>query len=64
MVVNIQHYFNLWKKNASNIALYRNYDTWCEINNERLQEEIYAAKNNMDSIYWCWNCKYSDCEIH
>ena len=29
------------------------------------EEKDYAINNtDLDSIHWCWNCKYSDCEIH
>ena len=64
MSVNIEYYFNLWKKNASNIASFRRYDEWCEINNEILEEEEYAERNNMDSVDWCFNCRCSDCDLH
>jgi hypothetical protein len=64
MVADIKYYFNLWKKNASNSVAFRNYDEWCEANNEMLQEEAYAARNNMDSVHWCWNCRCSECDFH
>ena len=53
-------YFNIWR----NIVSFRKYDQWCEINNEILEEQEFAIENKMDPIYWCWNCKYSDCEEH
>ena len=59
----IKFYFNLWRINTQKKKMFRDYDEWCEINNERLAEEEYA-ENNMDSIYWCWNCKYHECDIH
>ena len=35
---------------------------------ENLEEETseinFARENGMESIYWCWNCKYGECEIH
>ena len=39
------------------------YDTWCEINNEKLLEKQYAQEN-MDSIHWCWNCQHGECDVH
>jgi hypothetical protein len=56
----INYYFNLWRTKV----LFRKYDDWCENNNEELEEEQFAAENNMESIHWCWNCKYNECEIH
>ncbi len=56
----MEKYFYIWKLNVLTIK----YNRWCEINNERIMEEQYAADENLDSIYWCWNCKYSDCVIH
>ena len=58
-------YFEKWKE----LVLFRRYDRWSqeflnEIKNEELDEINYAVENDMDSIYWCWNCKYSDCYIH
>jgi hypothetical protein len=35
-----------------------------DIREEELSEEIYAAENGMDSVYWCWNCKYHECDQH
>ena len=53
-------YFNMWRTAVS----IRNYNRWCEIQNEQFNEEEYARQNNMDPRYWCWNCKYSDCDVH
>ena len=64
MAVNIKHYFNLWKKNASDLASFRRYDEWCEANQEMLNEERYACENNMDSVHWCFNCRCSECNFH
>jgi len=63
-----QKYFKIWYDEVS----FRRYDRWCQTDeaqklfNEVLQEEEdekeYAANNNMDSIYWCWHCKYGCCD--
>ena len=58
--MDIKYYFDKWVKYVE----FRKYDQWCEIHNEELLEQEYSEKSNMDSVYWCWNCKYSDCEIH
>jgi hypothetical protein len=44
--------------------IFKRYDEWCELHREELAEEEYAMNNGMDSVHWCWNCKYSDCYIH
>ena len=56
----IRYYFDKWRLNIS----FRKYDQWCELHNEEILEQEFATENNMEPIYWCWNCKYSDCEIH
>ena len=59
--MNIRYYFNLWK---ARVEMFKRYDEWCTIHSEELAEQEYAAMNNGDSVDWCWNCKYSDCDIH
>ena len=53
-------YFKIWR----DIVSYKKYDEWCEINQEYLNELQFAMDNEMDSVHWCWNCKYSDCSVH
>jgi hypothetical protein len=49
---------------------YRWYDAvrerkeWEDNIEEEFHESEYASENGMDSVYWCWNCKYSECERH
>jgi len=57
-MINIRYYFNVWLKK------YLNKKEWSENLQEESEECEYASENKMDSIYWCWNCKYSDCYIH
>jgi hypothetical protein len=57
-MINIRYYFNVWLKK------YLNKKEWSENLQEESEECEYACENKMDSIYWCWNCKYSDCYIH
>jgi len=61
-MINIRKYFNIWRQNA----LYTRYDNWCEIHADELIEQAYSnnIENELESIYWCWSCKYSDCERH
>ena len=42
----------------------RRYDEWCLNHAEELEEEDYARENEMDTVLWCWSCKYGDCEDH
>jgi len=57
-------FFSRWKKITEEQKSIRSYNNWCEINNEQLEEELFAQQNGMDPIHWCWNCKYSDCDRH
>ena len=56
----IRAYFNTWRRAVDA----RRYDTWCDEHDEELAEAQFAMQNNMDSVHWCWNCKYSDCDVH
>ena len=58
----IAFYFNLWRTNANKRK--REYEEWCEHREESIAEETFARESGMDSVYWCWNCKHSDCQIH
>ena len=53
-------FFNKWR----NTVIAIRYTKWCEINNDLLEDNQYAEQSGMSSDYWCWNCKYSDCELH
>ena len=63
-------YFKRWTEEVS----FRRYDRWCEtdeakqmfdqIKEEEEDEINYAMHNNMDSMYWCWNCRFNECDIH
>ena len=36
-----------------------------EIKQHSEDEKEYSMNHtDLDSVHWCWNCKYSDCEIH
>ena len=56
----IRTLFNHWRQQAS----FARYDRWCEEHAEDLAEQKYAEENNMEPEYWCWNCRFSDCEMH
>jgi hypothetical protein len=58
--MDLSFYFKKWKR----FSLLSRYDWWCDIHNEELMEQNYAEQNKMDSVYWCWNCKHSDCDQH
>jgi len=50
--------FKRWKEYVQEKKLFY------EIREEEISEIEFARNNDLDPIYWCWNCKYSDCEIH
>jgi hypothetical protein len=58
-IMNIVFYFDKWCLFVTG----KKYDRWCETQEENRSEQKFAEKH-MDPIYWCWNCKYSDCGIH
>ena len=35
-----------------------------DIKKEVEDDTTFAMKNGMDSIFWCWNCQYSECNRH
>ena len=45
-------------------ALFEELNKFNEIKKEIENENTFARKNKMDSIYWCWNCQHSECEQH
>ena len=63
----VSKFFNLWKSNLIKIKNdFRRIissESFNEIKQEELDEIEYASIMGMDSIYWCWGCKYGDCRI-
>jgi len=59
-MINVRYYFDIWKQKVQTIKK----EEWTHLHQEELEEQEYAFQNNMDSIYWCWNCKYGDCDVH
>ena len=53
-------FFHKWRLSVDIIK----YDRWSELHQEELLEMMYACEAQMDSVYWCWNCKHSECSIH
>lgn len=53
--------FNIWREYLRDAREKREY---LQILQEELEELEYASENNLESVYWCWNCKYSECERH
>ena len=51
--MSIKYFFNLWR---SRVEMFKRYDQWCSLHSE---ETIPS-----DSVEWCWDCKYSDCNAH
>lgn len=72
----VSKFFYLWKNNLKTIKKdfkriistesfdeYTSYNEFNKLKEEELNEIEYAAAMDMDSIYWCWGCKYGDCRI-
>ena len=53
-----QKIFMMWKDYI------KSRQTFYEIQEEFYEEQEYAAKSGMDSVYWCPNCKYGICDDH
>ena len=53
--------FDAWNKL---VVFERNRREWEELAEEEEAEEHYARENGLGSVYYCWNCKYSECERH
>ena len=47
-------YFAIWVQNVYNRKSLQQEE----------RDEIDFARECMEPIHWCWNCKYSDCDIH
>ena len=60
----LEFYFRLWRKRVDELKSIRVYNEWCELNNERLEEEYFAQETGMEPELWCWSCRYSDCDRH
>ena len=54
-------YFYHW---LYQVRLIKAKKQWEEDQLEELEEREYAIANDEDPIYWCWNCKHSDCDRH
>ena len=55
-------YFYRWREFVNDSRERRK--EWEEIHNEEIEENEFASEYLMDPVYWCWNCKHSDCERH
>ena len=53
----VQSFFSHWQ------SIVRK-NKWLELWYEEKEEIEYAENNNMDSIYWCKQCKYGCCDRH
>lgn len=56
----LQEYWNKWREFVDT----KKKEEWSEIQDEFDREIEFAVQNFMDSEIWCWNCKYSECEVH
>ena len=57
---NLEFYFWRWFE----VVYARKLKKWEEIREEELSERKFAEENAMEPEFWCWHCKYGDCEQH
>lgn len=55
-----EKYFWRWR----DVIAGRRYKEWCEIQDELQGECEFAMNNDMETEFWCWNCKHSECDRH
>ena len=55
-----EKYFWRWR----DVIAGRRYQEWCEIQDELAAEAQFAMNNDMETEFWCWNCKHSECDRH
>ena len=54
-------YFDIW---AQNVQYRKNRRDFYENQQEEQEEIDFAQNTGMDPIYWCWRCRYSECDEH
>lgn len=59
----IRSYFDLWK-HITQAQAQKDTQAWTDARQEELDDDEFAAINDMEPEYWCWQCKYSDCDRH
>ena len=63
----VSKFFYLWKKNLKVKKEFKRIisnEEFNQLKEEELDEIAYAEAMNMETIYWCWACKYGDCDRH
>ena len=57
-----EKYFWRWR----DVIAGRRYQEWCDFQDELAAEAEFAMKNAsvMETEFWCWNCKHSECDRH
>uniref|UniRef100_A0A6C0B0D0 Uncharacterized protein n=1 Tax=viral metagenome TaxID=1070528 RepID=A0A6C0B0D0_9ZZZZ len=55
-----EKYFWRWR----DCVAARIYREWREMQDELAAEAQFAMENDMETEFWCWNCKHSVCDIH
>lgn len=56
--MNVLYYFKIWQQKT---LARKNFN---ELMREEREEDEFACENDLDPIYWCWQCKYGSCERH
>ena len=55
-----EKYWWIWRDRVAA----RRYREWREIQDDLEAECEYAMLNDMETEFWCWNCKHSSCDRH
>jgi hypothetical protein len=56
--MNVLYYFKIWQQKTLSRKIFN------ELKQEERDEDDFACENDLDPIYWCWNCKYGCCDRH
>ena len=56
--MNVSYYFKIWQQKTLSRKIFN------ELKQEERDEDDFARENNLEPIYWCWNCKYGCCDRH
>jgi len=55
-----EKYYWMWR----DIVARSRFRQWKEIEDELAAECEYAIQNDMETEFWCVNCKHSECTVH
>ena len=50
--MNVSYYFKIWQQKTLSRKIFN------ELKQEERDEDDFARENNLEPIYWCWNCDF------